>query len=176
MAAALSAPLWDAWSKRAPPLERLIRDARALKAAVCARDPYERLGDRRVLNFGHTFGHVLESATSFRVSHGDAVGLGMLCALDVGRALSATPPQVAEQIEAGLYERAGVLPRSRLAAALSGVGDAQVAALLAADKKSDAPGELRMVLAEEIGHAIVRPVPAHAWGLMLRAWRRGVRP
>jgi 3-dehydroquinate synthase len=109
------------------------------------------------------------------VSHGDAVGLGMICALDVGRALSVTPRPVAERLEEGLRERAGVLPRSHLASALAGVRDAEVAALLAADKKSAAPGKLQMVLADAIGHAVVRPVPAPVWRPLLRAWRNGGR-
>lgn len=36
--------------------------------------------ERLLLNFGHTFGHALESATDFGVSHGIGVGVGMLCA------------------------------------------------------------------------------------------------
>ena len=39
------------------------------------------LKERRLLNFGHTFGHALESAVDNRVSHGAAVAIGMLCAL-----------------------------------------------------------------------------------------------
>jgi 3-dehydroquinate synthase len=37
-------------------------------------------GIRQLLNFGHTFGHAIESATDYQVSHGVAVGLGMLAA------------------------------------------------------------------------------------------------
>ncbi|HVE47733.1 MAG TPA: 3-dehydroquinate synthase family protein [Acidimicrobiales bacterium] len=38
--------------------------------------------ERRLLNFGHTFGHALESATTFSVSHGVGVAVGMLCAVN----------------------------------------------------------------------------------------------
>lgn len=38
--------------------------------------------ERRLLNFGHTFGHALESATSFSVNHGTGVAIGMICAVN----------------------------------------------------------------------------------------------
>jgi 3-dehydroquinate synthase len=44
-------------------------------------DEFDR-NERLLLNFGHTFGHAIEGATSFAVSHGIAVGLGMLAAAD----------------------------------------------------------------------------------------------
>lgn len=44
-------------------------------------DEFDR-GPRRLLNFGHTFAHALESATGFAVSHGIAVGIGVLAALE----------------------------------------------------------------------------------------------
>ena len=49
-------------------------------------DEYDR-AERQLLNFGHTFGHAIESASGFRVSHGCAVGLGMLCAISLGASL-----------------------------------------------------------------------------------------
>ena len=42
---------------------------------------------RLLLNFGHTFGHALEGASNFKISHGIAVGLGMLCAHHLSRSL-----------------------------------------------------------------------------------------
>jgi 3-dehydroquinate synthase len=44
-------------------------------------------GERLLLNFGHTFGHALEGASHYKISHGVAVGLGILCALALGRGL-----------------------------------------------------------------------------------------
>ena len=59
----------------------LVRRCAAYKAAVCLRDPYER-GERAILNLGHTFAHALEAAGGYaRVSHGEAVALGLLAAL-----------------------------------------------------------------------------------------------
>ncbi len=55
----------------------LVRRAAMVKARVVAKDPYER-GLRRILNFGHTVGHAIESATGYAVGHGAAVATGMV--------------------------------------------------------------------------------------------------
>jgi 3-dehydroquinate synthase len=52
-------------------------------------DEHDR-GERRLLNFGHTFGHALEAASSFSIPHGVAVAIGMLCAINL--AAVAGPP------------------------------------------------------------------------------------
>lgn len=44
--------------------------------------------ERKLLNFGHSFGHALEAATEMKLQHGLAVGLGMLCALKFSEARS----------------------------------------------------------------------------------------
>ena len=74
-----------------------VRGAAAYKAALCLRDPYDR-GPRRWLNLGHTFGHALETAAGYELSHGDAVALGLLAALrlsgrDTGAVVEALDPQ-----------------------------------------------------------------------------------
>jgi 3-dehydroquinate synthase len=43
--------------------------------------------ERLLLNYGHTFGHAIESASDFRLSHGIAVGLGMMAAGAMSRSL-----------------------------------------------------------------------------------------
>ena len=176
MVASLDAGLFRAYVRQAPALERLVKDARRLKESVCARDPYEHQGLRRVFNFGHTFGHVLESVSRFELSHGDAVGLGMLCALDVGRAMGVTPEDVAEQVEDALHHGPGVLGRERTAALLKRAVLKDVTVLLSADKKAGNAGELRMVLLTEIGTAVVRDVSADVWRALWPAWTQGKRP
>jgi 3-dehydroquinate synthase len=176
MAACLDARTWAAWSSSPPALEQLIREGRALKARVCADDPYELKGMREVLNFGHTFGHVIESLTRFRVAHGDAVGLGMLCALDVGRAAGVTPEDVARQVETQLHRAPGILPRSRLAKVLAGHKPADLEELLRADKKSGAGGELRMVLLRRVGQWTLQEVAGAGWRQLVPAWKEGWTP
>jgi 3-dehydroquinate synthase len=176
MALCLDARSWVAWSSSAPPLDEVVRVARGLKARVCAEDPYEQRGIREVLNFGHTFGHVIESLSRFRVRHGDAVGLGMLCALDVGRAVGVTDEAVAREVEAQLHRVPGILPRSQLAKVLAGHQASDLAELLGADKKTAARGELRMVLLRRIGDWVLQPVDAAIWRGLVPAWKEGWTP
>jgi shikimate kinase/3-dehydroquinate synthase len=64
-------------------LEPLIFDCAQTKLSVVASDERDS-GRRAVLNLGHTIGHAIESATGFeRYRHGEAVGLGLLAALEL---------------------------------------------------------------------------------------------
>jgi 3-dehydroquinate synthetase len=67
----------------------VIRRAAEEKVNIVQKDPYER-GDRMLLNFGHTIGHGLEAASDYRLSHGEAISVGMRAelALAVERAWS----------------------------------------------------------------------------------------
>jgi len=57
------------------------------KKIFIEEDEFDR-GARLNLNFGHTFGHAIEGASGYRISHGVAVGLGMLAALDMSQQLN----------------------------------------------------------------------------------------
>jgi 3-dehydroquinate synthase len=61
-------------------LDSLIFTSLSAKKWFVERDEFD-LNERQLLNFGHTFGHAIESATDFGIRHGVAVGLGMLAAL-----------------------------------------------------------------------------------------------
>jgi 3-dehydroquinate synthase len=156
------------WLRKAPTDEALLQHARALKEAVVRTDPYETKGVRVVLNFGHTFGHALESVSGFAVRHGEAVGLGMLCALDVGVAMGVTPRSVATAVEAALPNAPGA--RRRLSALVKQATARQVERLLAADKKGEGDG-LRMVLLEGLGRWQLASVPASTWRRCWAEWR-----
>ncbi len=176
MAVCLSPESWNAWRSKPPELEALVRSSRAMKADVCERDPYEQAGLRQVLNFGHTFGHVMESVSGFRVRHGDAVGLGMLCALDVGRVLGVTPAEVATEVEDALVAGPGVFGRKAMARVMLKTTKGEVRRLLGADKKNERAGATRMVLLEQVGRWRLQDVTEQDWAPLFRAWRLGVRP
>jgi shikimate kinase/3-dehydroquinate synthase len=67
-------PLWEL------PEPEQVRRCAAFKAAVCLRDPHD-LGERKMLNLGHTFAHALEAGARYGIPHGEAVALGLLAAL-----------------------------------------------------------------------------------------------
>jgi 3-dehydroquinate synthetase len=122
--------------------------AAAAKIAVVERDPTEQ-GDRRLLNFGHTLGHAIESACGYSgIRHGEAVGYGILFALRLALR-QGLDPAFARRV-ASLLRRFDLPPLPRL--------DAEsLIACMAKDKKAlesglvwvlpAAPGEGRMVSA-----------------------------
>ncbi len=71
-------------------LEKMVELSLLVKKSYIERDPKEEKGIRSALNFGHTFGHALESITDYRVSHGEAVVWGMEKALTAGLLLGIT--------------------------------------------------------------------------------------
>ena len=80
MAATSDAALFEAFEREDihENMEALLRRAVAIKKGVVERDERES-GERKILNFGHTLAHALESKLSFdEMYHGECVALGML--------------------------------------------------------------------------------------------------
>jgi 3-dehydroquinate synthase len=65
-------------------LDRIVRDAIAVKVRVVTRDPREQ-GMRAILNYGHTIGHAIERVAG--IAHGDAVSIGMTIAAELSERL-----------------------------------------------------------------------------------------
>ncbi len=81
-------------------LEKLITECIRVKADVVSADEQEH-GERRILNFGHTIGHALETETNYRrFLHGEAVGWGMIAASMIGVHMQVTEPATARRIAA----------------------------------------------------------------------------
>lgn len=91
-----------------PPTAGSIREALRRKAMVVHRDPTE-LGERRLLNLGHTLGHALEAASGHALLHGEAVGLGLLaaCALSEELGEARFPPAFLALLARNLRPLAG---------------------------------------------------------------------
>jgi 3-dehydroquinate synthase len=132
-------------------LETLVRAASAVKCALVDRDPYER-DLCRPLNFGHTVGHAVETATGYRpVLHGEAVSFGMAVAVRIARARGLLAPAVADRI-VGLLAAIGLpVKRSQLAVPVS--EDVLVDALDKVRQIRD--GRLRFVLPVDLGAVLI---------------------
>ena len=116
---------WSAGTTEMPAaLGEVIARSIAYKAAIVGRDERERTGHRAVLNLGHTVGHAIESATG--MLHGEAVGLGLLAACRVSRALG--HPDLERQV-------ADALRRSGLPADIDTYLTDEILARLSVDKK-----------------------------------------
>lgn len=130
-------------------LVHAIRRSCELKAEVVALDEREG-GLRAILNFGHTFGHAIETHTDYSSwLHGEAVGVGMVMAADLSQRLGCIDQDAARRIRA-LVAAAGlpVAPPADLSA------DGFLSHM-AVDKKV-IDGRLRLVLLESVGSASVR--------------------
>lgn len=127
----------------------IIRRSCEMKAAVVAGDERERdLGVRALLNYGHTFGHAAELLSEFRLSHGEAVAIGMTIAGELAVRLKRWTP-AANARQKKLLEALGLpvrLPREIDAAAML--------AAMSRDKKSR-NGVPALVLPDRIGAASV---------------------
>ena len=118
------------------------------KAEVVAQDERES-GLRAILNFGHTFGHAIETFQEYREwLHGEAVAVGMVMAADLSYRLGLLSLDQAQQIKA-LIAAAGlpIIPPTNMDAQ-------QFAELMTVDKKV-LDGNLRLVLLHAIGRAFV---------------------
>lgn len=127
-------------------IEQLIVDCVQVKADVVSADERES-GERRILNFGHTIGHALESATKYKqFLHGEAVGWGMIAAAAVGEEMAVTDGATAERI-ISLVRAYAALPQVS-------VSGRRVLKLLNSDKKT-VGGVPHFVLARSIGEVEV---------------------
>jgi 3-dehydroquinate synthase len=78
-------------------LVRLIESCVRLKVRVVAADPRE-IGRRKILNFGHTIGHALETLGRYRMAHGEAVAIGMVAEARIAARAGLAPAALAERI------------------------------------------------------------------------------
>jgi 3-dehydroquinate synthase len=129
---------------RAPEaLTAIIAEACQIKAGIVSADERES-GPRRILNFGHTAGHGLESVTKYRrFRHGEAVAYGMLVACELARARGALAERDRQAL-ADTITALGPLPP------VADVSAAQMLEAMQHDKKIVA-GRLHYVLPTAIG-------------------------
>lgn len=119
------------------------------KAGVVARDEHEH-GERALLNFGHTFGHALETDTGYgTLLHGEAVAIGMVLAAKLSADLGRASRADAERLER-------LLLAFGLPTAPPPSDPQRLLALMRLDKKN-LSGRLRLILWRGVGHAEIVP-------------------
>jgi len=137
-----------------------------MKAEIVVRDETEQ-GDRALLNLGHTFGHALEAATGYsdRLLHGEGVAIGCALAFALSARLGLCPQEHSSRVRAHL-KAMGM--KTDLADIEGDLPDAEgLLALMSQDKKV-IDGQLRFILAREIGSAFVTAdVPRDAVNALL---------
>lgn len=131
-------------------LERLIKICLELKISVVTKDETES-NLRKVLNFGHTFGHALETITNFRkFTHGEAVVYGMMFAFDYALELKMIN-QTYYNLAFDLFERYGYKPLKH------NFDREKLIDIMKHDKKSN-QGKITMILPDKKGSVIEHEV------------------
>ena len=127
------------------PFEDAIRKSCKIKAEVVSKD--EREGDlQRILNFGHTIGHALESHLGYgKIRHGEAVALGMKCAGFISQKLNL----LSKEELSTLNQTINRLPLPQL----PHINGNHLMPFIKTDKKSE-KGVLNFVLLDGLGNAI----------------------
>ncbi|MCZ2154857.1 MAG: 3-dehydroquinate synthase [Bryobacterales bacterium] len=129
-------------------VDKLIAESVRIKAEVVSADERES-GLRRILNFGHTFGHALEAETHYeRMLHGEAVGFGMIAAAVLAENIGLLPSPASSRI-VDTVNSYGPIP------SLHGITPESLQARLFQDKKT-VQGKVHFVLPERIGSVVVQ--------------------
>lgn len=129
-------------------MERIVSVTAEIKSAVVQEDERDS-GLRNILNFGHTVGHGIESASDFSLSHGEAVSIGMIAACRLAIAMGMLDEPDMERLRS-LLVRVG-LPVS----VPPNIDAATVLAAMTRDKKVSG-GRIRFILPARMGEVVIR--------------------
>ena len=127
-------------------LEKLVYDSVVFKASVVNQDERER-GERRKLNFGHTFGHAIEKTTG--ALHGEAVSAGMVIAVEFSVKRGLLSPDDAERVM-DLLRKLGLPLRLQ-------IDREKMVEAMRKDKKR-AGDKIHFVFLKSLGEAVVETV------------------
>jgi 3-dehydroquinate synthase len=122
-------------------LEYIVTVSARIKAEIVEKDERD-LGLRNILNFGHTIGHAIESVSEFRISHGQAVAIGMMAASGIASEMGILENTSVVRIRK-LLRRAGLMTK------MPKVELSKILETMAHDKKVMG-GKIRFVLLRAI--------------------------
>lgn len=139
-------------------IKKLVSDSIVIKSSIINRDEREK-GERRKLNFGHTFGHAIEKTIG--ISHGEAVSAGMVIASELSREMGYLAPKEAKKIES-------LLKKLKLPVRFQ-IDPESVLDALRKDKKRSGSA-INFVLLRAIGRAVVEKVSISTLDKALRVF------
>jgi 3-dehydroquinate synthase len=127
-------------------IERIVNDSIIIKSGIVNNDEKEH-GERRKLNFGHTFGHAIEKTLG--LPHGESIALGMVVASQLSKKFCGLPNQDAERL-------IKLLARYHLPVTTD-AAPAQLKNAIRKDKKRYGDS-IKFVLLERIGQCVIQDV------------------
>ena len=129
-------------------LEEVIIRSLEIKNKIVLSDPFEN-GDRRKLNFGHTFGHAIESKNN--ISHGQAISLGIVLACNTSNKLGYLKKEKIQRIH-------GLLSKFDLPTDISEIDRKELLPYVLKDKKAKRR-DIDFIVLKDIGKADIINIP-----------------
>jgi len=127
-------------------LEKVVFRSAGIKAEVVAKD--EKEADlRAILNYGHTVGHGIETASDFKIAHGEAIAIGMLAAGRISHRMGILARNELDRLQA-------VIARTGLPTSAPELNTDRIIEAMGHDKKIS-QGKLRFVLPRRIGEVFI---------------------
>ena len=130
-------------------IEEVIYRCIKIKRDIVSEDEFEQ-GSRKLLNFGHTVGHAVELLSDFKISHGNAVAIGMVVETRAGVSMGICSEQCLQDI-LSILNLCGLPSATEYSAE-------ELANACLSDKKRDGD-KISIVFPEEIGKCIIKEIP-----------------
>lgn len=127
-------------------ISKMIHRCCEIKAGVVERDPKE-LGERALLNLGHTIGHAVEKLKNFQLLHGQCVAIGLIAAAYLSMERGLLSADEYEEIRNGCKA-------FRLPLATDSLNEKEVLAATKKDKKME-QGHIKFILMDGIGKSFI---------------------
>lgn len=127
-------------------LEEVVSQTAEIKAGVVAKDEKDT-GLRNVLNYGHTIGHAVESASDFKVEHGQAIAIGMVAAARISNRLGILDSHEVARLK-------GIIEKASLPSEMPDLKLDKIMQNMKHDKKVTQE-KIKFVLLKSIGNAFV---------------------
>jgi 3-dehydroquinate synthetase len=122
-----------------------------VKKAVIELDEFER-NVRRALNYGHTFGHAIEVISNYKITHGQAVSIGIIIANELAREYGLLPKENCDYFNRLAFD---LLDTSAIKS-MQEFNSSELLALLRKDKKTENT-KATLVLMKNAGDTVFRP-------------------